>query len=56
MDAPSLIYTIERLWNILFQCEGPEMRWRCPSLLDKWRAWGDISDCQCFDECAAVYA
>jgi hypothetical protein len=50
MNAPSLGYTIERLWNILFQCESPEIGWRCPSLLSRWREGGDTSDCQCFDD------
>jgi hypothetical protein len=50
MNAPSLPCTIERLWNMLFQCDGPEIGWRCPSLLSKWRVGRDISDCQCFDD------
>jgi hypothetical protein len=49
MNAPDFGYTMERAWNLLFQCAGAEVGWKCPSLISGWRVGGDISDCQCFD-------
>lgn len=50
MSAPDFGYTMERIWNLLFQCSTSDVAWKCPSLVSKWRIGGDISDCQCFDE------
>jgi hypothetical protein len=50
MSAPDFGYTIERIWNLLFQCSNNDVAWKCPSLVSRWRIGGDISDCQCFDE------
>jgi hypothetical protein len=49
MSAPDFGYTMERLWNLLFQCSSVDVGWKCPTLLSEWRLGGDISDCQCFD-------
>jgi hypothetical protein len=49
LSAPDFGYTMERLWNMLFQCSGVDVAWKCPSLVSGWRTGGDISDCQCFD-------
>jgi hypothetical protein len=49
MSKPYFGYTMERLWNLLFQCSGPEVGWKCPSLLSRWRLGGSIRDCQCLD-------
>lgn len=49
MSAPDFGYTIERTWNLLFQCSNLDVAWKCPSLVSGWRIGGDISDCQCFD-------
>ncbi|KAF1924465.1 uncharacterized protein M421DRAFT_72346 [Didymella exigua CBS 183.55] len=49
MSAPDFGYTMERLWNLLFQCSNSDVAWKCPSLVSGWRIGGDISDCQCFD-------
>ncbi|KAF9701319.1 hypothetical protein EKO04_000443 [Ascochyta lentis] len=49
MSAPDFGYTMERLWNLLFQCSSVDVGWKCPTLLSGWRLGGDISDCQCFD-------
>jgi hypothetical protein len=49
MSAPDFGHTVERLWNVLFQCSGVDVAWKCPSLMSGWRTGGDISDCQCFD-------
>ncbi|KAF3004863.1 hypothetical protein E8E13_005633 [Curvularia kusanoi] len=49
MSAPDFGYTMERMWNLLFQCSASDIIWKCPSLLSKWRVGGDIGDCQCFD-------
>ncbi|KAJ4348450.1 uncharacterized protein N0V89_009824 [Didymosphaeria variabile] len=49
MDAPVFGYTMERMWNLLFQCNSMEIAWRCPSLLSGNRVGGNIEDCQCFD-------
>jgi hypothetical protein len=50
MNAPDFGYTMERAWNVLFQCAGAEVGWKCPSLISGWRVGGEIADCQCFDE------
>lgn len=49
MSAPDFGYTMERTWNVLFQCSNNDVAWKCPSLVSGWRIGGDISDCQCFD-------
>lgn len=49
MAAPVFGYTMERLWNLLFQCNSMEVAWKCPSLLSGNRIGGNIEDCQCFD-------
>jgi hypothetical protein len=49
MSAPDFGYTMERMWNVLFQCSDMEVAWRCPTLLSGWRLGGNIEDCQCFD-------
>ncbi|KZM21331.1 hypothetical protein ST47_g7526 [Ascochyta rabiei] len=49
MSAPDFGYTMERLWNLLFQCSSVDVGWKCPTLVSGWRIGGDISDCQCFD-------
>ncbi|KAL5121118.1 hypothetical protein ACEQ8H_000969 [Pleosporales sp. CAS-2024a] len=50
MNAPDLGYTLERMWNLLFQCSDMNVGWKCPSLTSGWRIGGDIADCQCFDD------
>jgi hypothetical protein len=50
LSAPVLGYTLERLWNVLFQCSDLGVAWKCPSLLSGKRWGGNIGDCQCFDE------
>ncbi|KAL6712038.1 hypothetical protein ACN47E_003081 [Coniothyrium glycines] len=49
MSAPDFGYSMERVWNLLFQCSSVEVGWKCPTLISEWRLGGDISDCQCFD-------
>ncbi|KAF2020563.1 hypothetical protein BU24DRAFT_416233 [Aaosphaeria arxii CBS 175.79] len=49
MSAPDFGYTMERLWNLLFQCSSVDVAWKCPTLLSGWRLGGSIGDCQCFD-------
>ena len=49
MSAPDFGYTMERMWNLLFQCSTSDVMWKCPSLVSQWRIGGDIGDCQCFD-------
>jgi hypothetical protein len=49
MSAPDFGYTMERMWNLLFQCSNMDVAWKCPSLVSGWRIGGDIGDCQCFD-------
>ncbi|OAG12500.1 uncharacterized protein CC84DRAFT_1254749, partial [Paraphaeosphaeria sporulosa] len=50
MSAPDFGYTMERMWNLLFQCSNREVAWKCPSLVSGWRVGGEIADCQCFDD------
>jgi hypothetical protein len=50
MSQPWFGYTMERIWNVLFQCSDMEIAWKCPTLLSGWRPGGSIADCQCFDE------
>jgi hypothetical protein len=50
MSQPYFGYTMERIWNVLFQCSDMDVAWKCPSLLSGWRPGGSIADCQCFDE------
>ena len=50
MSAPILGYAVERIWNLLFQCNDMDVAWKCPSLLSGNRLGGSIQDCQCFDE------
>jgi hypothetical protein len=49
MSAPHFGYSMERMWNLVFQCEGLEVAWKCPSMTSGWRIGGDVGDCQCFD-------
>lgn len=49
MDTPWFGYTMERIWNVLFQCSDMDVAWKCPTLLSGWRPGGSIADCQCFD-------
>ncbi|KAJ4365560.1 hypothetical protein N0V83_008180 [Neocucurbitaria cava] len=49
MSEPWFGYTMERMWNLLFQCNDMDVAWKCPTLLSGWRSGGDIGDCQCFD-------
>ncbi|KAF2001082.1 hypothetical protein P154DRAFT_522067 [Amniculicola lignicola CBS 123094] len=49
MSAPVFGYSVERLWNLLFQCSDMDVAWRCPTLLSGNRIGGNIEDCQCFD-------
>lgn len=50
LSTPDFEYTMERMWNLLFQCSDIDVAWRCPSLVSQWRIGGNIGDCQCFDE------
>jgi hypothetical protein len=50
MSQPFFGYTMERIWNVLFQCSDMDVAWKCPSLLSGWRPGGSIADCQCFDD------
>jgi hypothetical protein len=50
MSQPEFGYTMERMWNLLFQCSDVEVAWKCPSMVSGWRIGGDIGDCQCFDD------
>ncbi|KAF2448048.1 hypothetical protein P171DRAFT_237000 [Karstenula rhodostoma CBS 690.94] len=50
MSAPDFGYTMERMWNLLFQCSNREVAWKCPSLVSGWRIGGNTCDCQCFDK------
>lgn len=49
MSRPQFGYTMERIWNVLFQCSDMDVAWKCPTLLSGWRPGGTIADCQCFD-------
>lgn len=49
MNAPLFGYTLERLWNVIFQCSDLEIAWRCPSLLSKSSGSSRGTDCQCMD-------
>ncbi|KAF1843628.1 uncharacterized protein K460DRAFT_316190 [Cucurbitaria berberidis CBS 394.84] len=49
MSQPWFGYTMERMWNLLFQCNDMDVAWKCPTLLSRWRIGGDVEDCQCFD-------
>lgn len=49
MSAPFFGFTMERMWNLLFQCNSMEIAWRCPTLLSGNRIGGNIEDCQCLD-------
>jgi len=49
MSQPFFGYTMERIWNLLFQCSDMDVAWRCPTLLSGRRPGGSIADCQCFD-------
>lgn len=49
MSQPWFGYTVERIWNLLFQCNDMDIAWKCPSLVSGWRPGGNLSDCQCFD-------
>ncbi|KAF1973452.1 hypothetical protein BU23DRAFT_130917 [Bimuria novae-zelandiae CBS 107.79] len=49
MDAPVFGYTMERMWNLLFQCNSMDVAWKCPTLLSGNRIGGSVEDCQCLD-------
>ncbi|KAL5455672.1 hypothetical protein PMIN06_004344 [Paraphaeosphaeria minitans] len=49
MNAPVFGFTMERMWNLLLQCNSMEIAWRCPTLLSGHRIGGNIEDCQCLD-------
>ncbi|KAF2707339.1 hypothetical protein K504DRAFT_384257 [Pleomassaria siparia CBS 279.74] len=49
MSAPAFGYTMERLWNLMMQCDASDATWKCPSMLSGDRIGGGIGDCQCFD-------
>lgn len=49
MSAPVFGYTMERLWNLLFQCNSMAVAWKCASMVSGSRVGGSIEDCQCFD-------
>jgi hypothetical protein len=49
LDNPYFGFTMERIWNLLFQCSDMNVAWRCPTLLSGWRLGGSKADCQCFD-------
>ncbi|KAH9880053.1 hypothetical protein J1614_002078 [Plenodomus biglobosus] len=49
MSQPLFGYTMERMWNVLFQCSDMQVAWKCPSLISGWRPGGNVGDCQCFD-------
>ncbi|KAF2444209.1 hypothetical protein P171DRAFT_455094 [Karstenula rhodostoma CBS 690.94] len=49
MDAPVFGYTMERMWNLIFQCNSMEIAWKCPTLLSGHRIGGNVEDCQCLD-------
>ena len=49
MDAPVFGYLMERIWNLLFQCNSMDVAWRCPTLLSGNRVGGSVEDCQCLD-------
>lgn len=49
MSGPDFGYTLERMWNLIFQCNEMDIAWKCPSSESGWRFGGEISDCQCFD-------
>ncbi|KAF2641348.1 hypothetical protein P280DRAFT_468980 [Massarina eburnea CBS 473.64] len=53
MDAPVFGYTVERIWNVLMQCNDMDVAWKCASLISGRRAGGTIEDCQCFDPSAS---
>lgn len=50
MSAPYFGYTLERIWNVLFQCSDMDIAWKCPTLLSGTRRGGSKADCQCFDD------
>ncbi|ORY14794.1 hypothetical protein BCR34DRAFT_464367, partial [Clohesyomyces aquaticus] len=50
MSAPVFGYTMERLWNLVFQCQDMDVAWKCPSLVSGKRIGGGRGDCQCFDD------
>lgn len=49
MDAPVFGYLMERIWNLLFQCNNMDVAWKCPTLLSGNRIGGSVEDCQCLD-------
>jgi hypothetical protein len=49
MSAPVFGYTVERIWNVLMQCNDMDVAWKCASLVSGRRAGGTVEDCQCFD-------
>lgn len=49
MSAPAFGYTVERLWNLLFQCSDVAMFWKCPSSWTKRSTEHHRVNCQCLD-------
>jgi hypothetical protein len=49
MSAPVLGYTVERLWNVLFQCSDVATYLKCPTFWSGARLGATSSDCQCVD-------
>lgn len=49
MNAPAFGYLMERIWNLLFQCNSMDVAWKCPTLLSGLRIGGNFEDCQCLD-------
>ncbi|KAF2121944.1 hypothetical protein BDV96DRAFT_134442 [Lophiotrema nucula] len=52
MSQPQFGYTMERMWNLLLQCSGMEIAWKCSTLISGTRQGGSFEDCQCFDPMA----
>ena len=49
MSAPLFGYTLEKFWNVLFQCSNPRVAWACPSVDSGITRWTSKEDCQCLD-------
>jgi hypothetical protein len=49
MSAPVFGYSVERLWNVLFQCSDVAMFWKCPSFWSGVSTGDDRATCQCLD-------
>ncbi|KAF2738289.1 hypothetical protein EJ04DRAFT_560876 [Polyplosphaeria fusca] len=49
MGQPQFEHTLDRTWNLLFQCANMDIAWKCPTPMSGNRIGGSITDCQCFD-------